>query len=103
MRIKNIILVLLPLFLLSGCYIGSPSYEVFERNMKANIGNSNIPLTHKNKKVYSEDRYIYISKRGQCEYGFLTNRDDKPEVVIDWILLSDKEYCKQQQKWIFSF
>lgn len=43
--------------------------------------------------------YIYIGKKGQCEYGFLTNRDNNPEKVIGWIIISGKEHCKEQQAW----
>ena len=100
MKIINIILILTISVLLSGCYIGAASYEVFEKNMNFNVGDSFIPkMNYKFREIYSEDKYIYIGKKGQCEYGFLTNKDDKPEKVIGWIVISGKEYCKEKQAW----
>lgn len=44
--------------------------------------------------------YIYISEGPKgCIYGFLTNRDDKSEVVQEWIIISGKEYCKGIIHW----
>ena len=46
------------------------------------------------------DIYIYVyeddpsSPKG-CTYGILTNRDDKPEKAVGWIILSGKENCKE--------
>ena len=97
---KNILLILTISVLLSGCYIGAASYEVFEKNMNFNVGDSFIPkMNYKFREIYSEDKYIYIGKKGQCEYGFLTNRDNNPEKVIGWIVISGKEYCKEKQAW----
>ena len=99
---KNIILIFIASILLNGCYMGSATYEVFEKNMNLNIGDSFIPkMNYKFREIYSEDKYIYKGKKGQCEYGYLTNRDDKPEVVQEWIIISGKEYCKEQQAYGF--
>ena len=104
MKIKNIILLFIVCSIFSGCYIGSPSYEVFEKNMNFNVGDSFTPkMNNKFREIYSEDKYIYIGKKGQCEYGFLTNRDDNPEKVIGWIIISGKEYCKERQAYALSF
>ncbi|WP_193215706.1 hypothetical protein [Aliarcobacter butzleri] len=47
------------------------------------------------------DIYIYISEYPKgCVVGFLTNRDDKPEVVQEWIIISGKEYCKDTETFI---
>jgi hypothetical protein len=47
---------------------------------------------------------IYISERPKgCIIGYLTNRDNNPEQVIGWIILSGKEYCKEKQAWALSF
>ena len=45
------------------------------------------------------DIYIYIFRHNPegCIHGILTNRDDKPEKAVGWIILSGKENCKQQQ------
>ncbi len=47
--------------------------------------------------------YIYIYKNSHkgCVYGYLTNRDDKPEKVIGWIIISGKEFCKEQKNFTF--
>jgi hypothetical protein len=102
MRVSNFILILLVIICFCGCYAGPATYEVFERNMNFNIGTALIPKTVPEKReIYSDDKYIYKGRIGQCNYGFLTNRDDKPEKVIGWIILSGKEFCKEQQAYGF--
>ncbi|WP_164967777.1 hypothetical protein [Halarcobacter bivalviorum] len=39
----------------------------------------------------------------KCIYGFITKKDDPKQIPIRWEILSGKEYCKKQQKWILSF
>jgi thioredoxin-related protein len=103
MKIVNLFLFVM-LFIFSGCRMGPTMYEVFERKMNFNVGKSFIPHMNKQyREIYSNDKYIYIFEDGQCVYGFLTNRDGKPEKVVDWIILSGKKYCKEQQQWILSF
>ncbi|MCG3698617.1 hypothetical protein [Aliarcobacter butzleri] len=54
---KNILLILTISVLLSGCYIGAASYEVFEKNMNFNVGDSFIPkMNYKFREIYSEDK-----------------------------------------------
>ncbi|MBR8461551.1 hypothetical protein KDE12_01640 [Campylobacter sp. faydin G-105] len=106
MRVKDIVLSASMLIMLGGCYVGPATYEVFKKNNDANVGDSFIPLMNsKRREIYDENRYIYIFRHSPegCVYGFLTNRDDKPEVVQEWIILSGKEYCKERQEWILSF
>lgn len=106
MKIRSFILIFIISLLLSGCGIGAKSYEVFERNNNFQIGKSLIPkLNKENRQIYDENHYIYIYKHipEKCIHGFLTNRDDKPEKVVDWKILSGKEYCKEQEQWILSF
>ena len=44
---------------------------------------------------------IYISEYPKgCIVGYLTNRDDKPEVVQEWIILSGKENCKITESFV---
>jgi thioredoxin-related protein len=102
MKIKIFIFIFVISLLLSGCYIGSPSYEVFERNNNWNIGKPHLPKLNPNlKKIYSEDRYIYILEFPKgCVVGYLTNRDDNPEVVQEWFIISGKEYCKDTETFI---
>ena len=77
---------------------------MFKETLAANIGNPNILLAQNNKMVYSEDRYIYeFEKPKGCIYGYLTNKDDKPERVLDWVILSGKEFCKERRAWALSF
>jgi hypothetical protein len=98
---KNIILIIGLLFSLSGCYFKTATYQMFE--IKRNhyvLSNNNqlIPQQYsKLRKIYSEDKYIYIFRgdNPECVYGYLTNRDDKPERVVDWIIISGKEYCEE--------
>ncbi|QKF63856.1 hypothetical protein [Campylobacter mucosalis] len=106
MKFGSIVSFLMIVIGLSGCYIGAPSYEVFAKNMNLNA-KINSPIVHKwkNREIYDENRFIYKinwNKEG-CVVGFLTNRDDKPEVVQEWIILSGKEFCKDRQKWACCF
>jgi hypothetical protein len=106
MKIRNIILIFIVCSTFSGCYIGASSYEVFERSRNYHIGKDNIPKSFgiDSRNIYSEDKYIYISERPKgCIIGYLTNRDNNPEKVIGWILISGKEYCKEKQAWALSF
>jgi len=100
---RNTVFIVLVLIGLNGCYIGPATYEVFESNMNSAIGTSWVTSANKKgKRVYSEDMYVYVYERPKnCIHGFLTNRDDKPEKVIGWIILSGKEYCKEQQAYGF--
>ena len=104
MKFRNFILFIIILVGLSGCYIGEPSYEVFNETLTANMGNPNILHAQNNKRVYSEDRYIYEFERPKgCRYGYLTNKDDKPERVLGWTILSGREFCKERRAWALSF
>ena len=92
-------LAIIASILLSGCYIGEPSYEVFKKNMELQVkyfGPSEYK-TNNIRQIYDENRYIYKFKGDdpRCIYGYLTNKDDKPEKVIGWIILSGKENCKE--------
>ena len=105
--IKKILILLIVMVGLSGCYIGAASYEVFVNNMESNMRNwTPTEYAIKNsREIYDENRYIYIFRHNPegCIHGILTNRDDKPEKAVGWIILSGKEYCKERQGWIFSF
>ena len=46
------------------------------------------------------DIYIFEHIIEGCVYGYLTNRDDKPEVVQEWIILSGKENCKITESFV---
>ena len=104
MKVKGIAICLVILLWLNGCVYITPSYEVFVK-MYANFhtGKSYIPKnfgTHR-RKIYDENRYIYISEYPKgCIVGYLTNRDDKPEVVQEWIILSGKENCKITESFV---
>ncbi|CAD7289840.1 hypothetical protein LMG7974_01925 [Campylobacter majalis] len=99
---KKIFLMPFVLLVLSGCHRDDPSYEIFKSNNDINIGNSFIPtMNSKTREIYDKDRYIYKFEGPKgCRYGFLTNRDDKPEVLQEWIILSGKEYCKEKRGWV---
>lgn len=98
---KNIIIILLTLIGLNGCYIGSATYEEFEYQRNWTVKAIDIPKVNPRlREVYSEDKYIYKFEYPKgCHFGYLTNKDDKPEKVIGWIILSGKEFCKEQTRW----
>jgi len=98
MKIRNVTLCLVILLWLNGCVYITPSYEVFAGNMdnqlkywEPNKYNNNM------RQIYDENRYIYIYENDPkgCTYGILTNRDDRPEKAVGWIILSGKENCKE--------
>ncbi|CAD7289841.1 hypothetical protein LMG7974_01926 [Campylobacter majalis] len=99
MKTQNFVFIMSLLVVFSGCAVGPATYETLvERVLNPSIGKSYIPKNFgiRNRKVYSENRYIYLSEYPKgCIVGYLTNRDDKPEVVQEWIILSGKEYCKE--------
>ena len=103
MKIRNVTLCLVILLWLNGCVYITPSYEVFAGNMdnqlkywEPNKYNNNM------RQIYDENRYIYIYEDDPkgCTYGILTNRDDKPEKAVGWIILSGKENCKQTSSFV---
>ena len=98
MKIRDVAMCLVGLVWFGGCVYITPSYEVFAGNMdnqlkywEPNKYNNNM------RQIYDENRYIYIYEDDPkgCTYGILTNRDDKPEKAVGWIILSGKENCKQ--------
>ena len=108
MTFKKFILFTMTMFGFSGCYIGEPSYEVFKDNRNIFL----IPTNHtmilnfyNRREIYDDNRYIYKFKGDdpRCVYGYLTNKDDKPERVLDWVILSGKEFCKERRAWALSF
>jgi hypothetical protein len=111
MRINNLLLLMIVLSI-SGCYIGSKSYDIFSELNNSIIQNKtsfNSYLGGYVKENYSDELYIYIrnnNKRNipeECIYGFITKKDDPKQIAIDWIILSGKEFCNNQQQWVFSF
>ena len=102
MKVKDVVLGLVGSMVLSGCNYFTPTYEIFAGNMESRIRNWTPTeyMINNVRQIYDEHRYIYVyeddpsSPKG-CTYGILTNRDDKPEKAIGWIILSGKENCKQ--------
>ena len=99
MKVKDVVLVLVGSMVLSGCNYFTPTYEIFAGNMDANMRNWT-PTEYEiknSREIYDENRYIYIFRHNPegCIHGILTNRDDKPEKAVGWIILSGKENCKQ--------
>ena len=105
MKVNSTILSIGFIMIFSGCSSKIESYKVFEEDCNIELGKSFIPKMNQDiRQIYSENRYIYIFEYPKgCVFGFLTNRDSKPEKVIDWIIISGKEYCKDSRNWIFSF
>ncbi|MDR0467344.1 MAG: hypothetical protein LBG67_00660 [Campylobacteraceae bacterium] len=103
MKIFKIIFLAMSLLIINGCsapepYIPQQSYAKFAENLNLTIGGSHIPERNQaRREVYSEDKYIYkFETPPKCSFGYLTNRDDKPEKVIGWVVLSSKEFCRRQ-------
>jgi len=100
---RNIISIFVTTVFLGGCRIGPATYEEFVHQRNFNARYMDFPkVIPQRREIYSEDKYIYIVKHPKgCVYGYLTNRDDKPEKVIGWIILSGKEHCKEQRNFTF--
>ena len=99
MKIRDVVMCLTGLVWFSGCGYITPNYEAFAGNMDNKV-RSWQPSEYKTKnmrQIYDENRYIYVYENDPkgCTYGILTNRDDKPEKAVGWIILSGKENCKQ--------
>jgi len=78
--------------------VNIPSYSYFEDYHNSQLFKGSIP-SNGMKEIYSEDRYIYKFKElydSRCIYAYITNRDDKIEIIIDWMIISGKEYCKMK-------
>ena len=99
MKVKDVVLGLVMISGLGGCHMGPYTYEVFANNMELNmrIWTPSEYMINNIRQIYDENRYIYIYEDDPkgCTYGILTNRDDKPEKAVGWIILSGKENCKQ--------
>ena len=101
MKIRDVAMCLVGLVWLGGCAFGEATYEIFVEKMEFNmrIWRPNEYMINNVRQIYDENRYIYILRHNPegCIRGILTNRDDKPEKAVGWIILSGKENCKQQQ------
>jgi len=98
----NIFLSIFLIFIFTGCFRVPASYEVFEYHRNYNSGGSFIPNVwgEKHRQIYSEDKYIYTGEHPKgCINGFFTNRDDKPERTLGWLILNGEEHCKEQRGW----
>jgi hypothetical protein len=106
MRLGNIMLPIIIVFGFGGCRMGPATYEIFERNMHLGFDSNSFVLhwSKDHREVYSEDKYIYLIEGPKgCICGYFTNRDENPEKVIGWVVLSGEEYCKEQETYFFSF
>ena len=99
MKVRDVAMCLMGLIMFGGCNYFTPTYEIFAGNMDANMRNWTPTeyMINNFRQIYDENRYIYIYEDDPkgCTYGILTNRDDKPEKAVGWIILSGKENCKQ--------
>ena len=103
MKIRDIAMCLVGLVWLGGCVYITPSYEVFAGNMDNRVKYWKPNKYNKNtRQIYDEHRYIYVYENDPkgCIRGILTNRDDKPEKAVGWIILSGKENCKQTSSFV---
>ena len=104
MKVKDVVLGLVMILGLGGCHMGPYTYEVFANNMELNMRNwtPSEYMINNIRQIYDENRYIYVYEDDPkgCTYGILTNRDDKPEKAIGWIILSGKENCKETSSFV---
>ncbi|MBN1839438.1 MAG: hypothetical protein JW802_05280 [Campylobacterales bacterium] len=109
MKVNNVFLVVI-VFMVSGCYMGAKTYEIFEKQNNGFIARKTSikPFAgYYIKKDYNETEYIYIRdyERGrknipdECVFGFITKKDDPKQIAIRWEIISGKEYCKEQQQY----
>ncbi|QCD45670.1 hypothetical protein [Campylobacter mucosalis] len=100
MKFGSIVSFLMIVVGFSGCCFSSASYENFAYKRNAEKYNNSIPKYYaKRREIYDNNRYIYkfrFYEDPRCAYAFFTNRDDKPERVIEWVIISGKEYCIEQ-------
>jgi hypothetical protein len=103
---SKIILHIAVLFGVSGCATGPATYEVFKENMDNNL-NSHISLEKKywDNKSYNDKYYIYFPKLNRvnknCVYGYLVKKDDPKKIIVNWVIISGKQYCKERQATTF--
>ncbi|CUU81896.1 Uncharacterised protein [Campylobacter hyointestinalis] len=100
MKFISFLTIVIMVFFSNGCYFKNATYDNFKykRDFFLIPHNSKIILSLKEfREIYDDTRYIYKFKGDdpRCHYGYLTNKDDKPERILEWIILSGKEYCKE--------
>ena len=104
MKIRDIAMCLAGLVGFGGCNYFTPTYEIFADIMETRTKDWTPTeyMVINFRKIYDENRYIYIYEDDPkgCTYGILTNRDDKPEKAVGWIILSGKENCKQTSSFV---
>jgi hypothetical protein len=102
MSVQTIALASGVLLFLNGCYFNTATYQMFVIKRNFYLASNNNQLIPKQyihlRKIYNEKKCIYELKGDdpRCIYGYLTNKDERPEEVIDWIILSGKKYCKEK-------
>ena len=92
---------------MTGCRMGPNTYEVFEdnKNSLVKLQPSMDVFSGYDRTDFNETMYIYIRNTHEraidtrCQYGFRTKKNDPDQRPLDWIIISGKEYCKQQQLW----
>jgi hypothetical protein len=99
LRNSTVLIMITLLITLTGCSV--KSYENFKKNNDFAIGSVGFPVWNKHsRKNYDKDHYIYIHTVPKgCIHAFITNRNDKPEKVISWHIISGKEFCKEKIRW----
>ena len=53
--------------------------------------------------IYIRDSSRIKNIPKECVFGFITKKNEPKQIPVRWEVLSGKEYCKEEQKWIFSF
>ena len=101
MKINNILLVSI---IFSGCTMkmGPKTYDIFKKNRDFDIGfsveNKKYIIKYNYKKIYDQNNYIYIVKYSKkCIFGYITNKNDKKQIILNWTIISEKKYCKTKK------
>jgi len=96
--IKSHIFLFTIMFIVSGCYMGPTTYEVFKKDRDLSIGHKLYPGLRDRKKIYDEEYDIYpVEYPKGCTFGYLVKRGDETRTIIGWKIISGEEYCKDQQ------
>jgi hypothetical protein len=103
MLLNKIVVSILILFFFNAC--STKSYENFKKNNDFSIGNSAKYIQSSEVMSYDDKHYIYLYKNipKGCTYGLITKKDDLNQIIINWKIISGKEFCIEERRVSFSF
>lgn len=48
--------------------------------------------------MYEKNYYLYIVEYPKnCIFGYITDKNDTKQIIKNWILISGKKFCKEQE------